>query len=126
MARRRVTRISLVLVDLLHFYGSPDGSLVIKFDETQGMNLIGLFPSVIAFRIAFPFDQILQGLLLPPGPVGMYLLHFIFCLSINQIWWWPGEVRPMWSHFSVAHNETSVKNQMNTPLMWEFELNCNR
>ena len=68
---------------------------MIKFDEGWHVDLIGVFPSVVAFRITFPFDQILQGLMLPPGPVGMYLLHFVFLFSINQIWWRSGEVGAM-------------------------------
>jgi hypothetical protein len=39
---------------------SPLGvRLVIKFDEGQGMDLIGVFPGVVTFEVAFPFDQIL-------------------------------------------------------------------
>jgi len=33
---------------------------VIKFDEVQGVDLIGVFPSVVTFRIALPFDEILE------------------------------------------------------------------
>jgi hypothetical protein len=32
---------------------------VIEFDEHWGMDLIGVLPSVVAFRVTFPFDQIL-------------------------------------------------------------------
>jgi hypothetical protein len=65
---------------------------MIEFDEYGCMNLIGLFPGVVAFGVSFPFDQILQGLAPPPGPMGAYLLHFIFFFSINQIQRWSGEV----------------------------------
>jgi hypothetical protein len=68
---------------------------VIEFDESWCMDLIGVFPSVVTFRVALPLDQILQGLMLPPGPVGTYLLHFILLLAINQIRWQSGEVRAM-------------------------------
>jgi hypothetical protein len=68
---------------------------MIEFDEHWGMNLISIFPSVVAFGIALPFDQILQGLVSAPGSMGMYLFHFVLCLSINQVWWWLGEVGPM-------------------------------
>jgi hypothetical protein len=74
------------------FHGLPGIHLVIQFDECWCMDLIGVFPSVVAFRVTFPFDQILQGLALPPGLVGMYLLHFVLFFSINQIRWWLGEV----------------------------------
>jgi hypothetical protein len=66
--------------------------LVVTFDEFGRMDLIGIFPSVVAFRVTLPFDQILQGPGPPPGPMGTYLLHFIFLFSINQIRWRSGEV----------------------------------
>jgi hypothetical protein len=56
---------------------------VIEFDEYGCMNLIGVFPGIVAFGVSFPFDQILQGLAPPPGPMGTYLLHFVFCFSLN-------------------------------------------
>jgi hypothetical protein len=68
---------------------------VIEFDELECMDLIGVFPSVVAFGVALPFDQILQGLGPPPGPMGAYLLHFVFFFSINQIRWRLGEVGAM-------------------------------
>jgi hypothetical protein len=65
---------------------------MIKFDEFWCVDLIGVFPGVVAFRVAFPFDQILQGLGPPPGPMGTDLFHFILFFSINQIRWWSGKV----------------------------------
>jgi hypothetical protein len=69
--------------------------LVIEFDELGCMDLISVFPSVVAFRVALSFDQILQGLGAPPGPMGTYLLHFIFLFPINQIRWRSGKVGAM-------------------------------
>jgi hypothetical protein len=66
---------------------------MIEFDECGCMDLIGVFPSVIAFGVAFPLDQILQGLVAPPSLVCTDLFHFILFFSINQIRWRPGEVR---------------------------------
>jgi hypothetical protein len=68
---------------------------MIEFDELQGMDLIGIFPSVVAFGVSFPFDQILQGLAPSPSPVGMDLFHFVFFFSINQIRGRSCEVGPM-------------------------------
>jgi hypothetical protein len=65
---------------------------MIEFDELRCVDLIGIFPSVVTFRVARPFDQILQGLGPPPGPMGTDLFHFIFFFSINQIRRWSGEV----------------------------------
>jgi hypothetical protein len=65
---------------------------VVKFDELRRVNLIGVFPSVVAFRVTCPFDQVLQGPGPPPDPMGTDLFHFVFFFPINQIWWWSGEV----------------------------------
>jgi hypothetical protein len=65
------------------FYRLQSVSLMIAFDEDWHMDLIGVFPGVITFRVALPFDQILQGLAMSPSPVGMNLFHFIFVFSIN-------------------------------------------
>jgi len=68
---------------------------MIKFDEVGCMDLIGIFPSIVAFGISFPFDKVLEC----PRPfvtsVASYQLHFIFHFSINQIRWWSGEVGAM-------------------------------
>jgi hypothetical protein len=74
------------------FYASSSHRLVIEFDEVGCVGLIGIFPSIIAFGVTLPFDQILQCFGPPPGPMGAYLLHFIFFFPINQIRWRPSEV----------------------------------
>ena len=33
---------------------------VIEFDQLWGMCLIGVFPSIVAFGVSAPFDQILE------------------------------------------------------------------
>jgi hypothetical protein len=65
---------------------------VVEFDEFGRMDLIGVFPSVVASGVTLPFDQILWDLGPPPGPMGTYLLHFILLFPINQIRWRLGEV----------------------------------
>jgi len=65
---------------------------VIKFDEVGCMDLIGVFPSVVAFRVSFPFDEVLEHPRLPMTLVTSYQLYFVFCFSINQIRWWSREV----------------------------------
>jgi hypothetical protein len=81
------------MLDLPGFCSCLSSVLVIEFDEIWCMDLIGIFPSVVAFGVPLPFDQILQGLVLPPGPMGTYLFHFVLRFSINQIWWWSGKIR---------------------------------
>ena len=95
---------------------------MIEFDEHGHMNLIGIFPGVVAFGVSLPFDQILQGLALPPGLVGTYLFHFVFFFSINQVQWRSGEVWSVRLHFSVSRDQTGVEDRVDVPLDWEFEL----
>jgi len=42
------------------FYPLEGVSFVIKFDEIRGMSLIGVFPSIVAFGVSFPFDEVLE------------------------------------------------------------------
>jgi hypothetical protein len=98
---------------------------VIEFDERRGMDLIGIFPSVIALRVALPFDQVLQGLTAPPSSMCADLLHLILLFSINQIRGRSWEVGAMWWCSDIGHQEIGVKHRVDTPLGREFELNCN-
>jgi hypothetical protein len=80
------------------------------------MDLIGILPGVIAFGVSFPFDQVLQGFVSPPGPMGMYLFHFIFFFSINQIGWRSGEIWSVCLCFSVGGDQIDVENRVDVPL----------
>jgi len=42
------------------FYPLERVAFVIKFDEVGHMDLIGVFPDVVAFGISFPFDEVLE------------------------------------------------------------------
>jgi len=42
------------------FYALKGVSLVIEFDEVRGVGLIGIFPSIVTFRVSFPFDEVLE------------------------------------------------------------------
>jgi len=74
------------------FYALERVVFVIKFDEVWGMDLIGVFPSIVTFGVSLPFDEVLEH----PRPSMMsmapYQLHFVFHFSINQIGRWLGEV----------------------------------
>jgi hypothetical protein len=78
-----VEGLTTFMLDLSSFHSFLGGGLVIEFDEVWHVDLIGVLPGVVAFGVTLPFDQILQGLAPPPGPVGTYLLHFVFHFSIN-------------------------------------------
>jgi hypothetical protein len=68
---------------------------VIEFDEFRRMDLIGVFPGVVAFGVAYPLDQILRSFGPPPGPMGPDLFHLVFFFPVNQIRWRSGEVWTM-------------------------------
>jgi len=74
------------------FYLLERVPFVIEFDEVRHMNLIGVFPSIVAFGISFPFDEILECSGPPMTSVAFDQLHFIFRFSINQIRWRSGEI----------------------------------
>jgi hypothetical protein len=93
--RERAETLTIFMSDLPGFHSLLGGSLMIEFDEGWSMNLIGVFPCVVAFGVSFPFDQILQGLAPPPGPMGMYLLHLVLFFPLNQIRRWSGKVWSM-------------------------------
>jgi len=42
------------------FYPLERVPFVRKFDEVRGVGLIGVFPSIVAFGISFPFDKVLE------------------------------------------------------------------
>jgi len=42
------------------FYLLERVPFVIKFDEVGRMDLIGVFPSVVTFRVSLPFDEVLE------------------------------------------------------------------
>jgi len=65
---------------------------MIEFDEIWCMDLIGIFPSIVAFGIPLPFDEILECSGASMTSVAFDQLHFIFRFSINQVRWWSGEI----------------------------------
>jgi len=42
------------------FYPLEGVSFVIEFDEIRGVDLIGIFPGIVAFGVSFPFDEVLE------------------------------------------------------------------
>jgi len=42
------------------FYPLEGVSFVIEFDKVRGVDLIGVFPSVVAFGVSLPFDEVLE------------------------------------------------------------------
>jgi hypothetical protein len=67
---------------------------MIDLEEIWGVNLCGRFPSVVAFRVSFPFDQVLQHSGSSLTSVANDALDFKLFFTINQIRRW---VRKVWS-----------------------------
>ena len=65
---------------------------MISFYEVWGVYLVSWFPSVIALRISFPFEEILELFSSTMTSVASYLFHLIFCFSCNKVRWWSGIV----------------------------------
>ena len=75
---------------------------MIGFKDVRGMDVPGRFPCIIAFRVTFPFYEILQGLAAPEMPMIVDLLHFIFRFSIDKVRWWSGEVGAVCGSFAIG------------------------
>ncbi len=66
---------------------------LIMLDKFRGVDLISGFPSVVAFGVALPFDEILKFLWSSELSVCDYSFDFVFFFAINKVWGWLGEVR---------------------------------
>ena len=75
---------------------------MIEFDELGCMNLIGVFLSIVAFGIVFPFDEVLKGFRLSIASMTLDLVHFIFFFTINQVRWRLGEVWAVQGCFAIG------------------------
>jgi hypothetical protein len=75
---------------------------VIGLYQIRCVNIAGRFPSVIALRIALPFDQILQGPFAPIVPMIADLLYLILFLVIDHVRWWSGEVWSVCRGFAIG------------------------
>jgi hypothetical protein len=56
---------------------------VVGFEEIWGVNLCDWFPSVVAFRVPFPLDKVLQGSGPPMMSVADDALDLVFFFFIN-------------------------------------------
>ena len=74
---------------------------MISLYEIWGVYLVSWFPSVIAFRIALPFEEILELFSPSMTSVAPYLLHFVFRLSRDKVRWWPRIVGSMGVCFDI-------------------------
>jgi hypothetical protein len=89
-------------VSLSSFYPLEGVAFVIEFDELWCMDLIGVFSGVVTFRVALPFDEVLQGSKMSFISMGVYLIHFVFLFPLDQIGRWSGEVWTMQGGFMIG------------------------
>ena len=74
---------------------------MISLYEIWGVYLVSWFPSVIAFRIALPFEEILELFSPSMTSVAPYLLHFVFRLSRDKVRWWSGVIGSVRVRFDI-------------------------
>jgi hypothetical protein len=84
------------------FYACYGRLSVIGFKDIRGMDVPGRFPCVVAFWVAFPFYEILQGLVTSEVSVITNLFHFIFRFSVDKVRWWSGEVGAVCGGFAIG------------------------
>jgi hypothetical protein len=75
---------------------------MIGFEEVWSMNLCDWFPSVVAFRIPFPFDEVLQGSGSSVASVADDALNFELFFAINQVRRWSREVWSVGGRFVIG------------------------
>jgi hypothetical protein len=74
---------------------------VVLADQLWGENLFHWFPRVIACGVVLPFDQVLESFVSPEEAVGHDCFYFIFCLSIDDLWWWSLEIGSFLFRFPI-------------------------
>ena len=102
MKNSRVKNNGVFVIEMGRFYVCYGRLSVIGFKNIRGMDVPGRFPCVVAFWVAFPFYEILQGPVAPKVSVITDLLHFIFCFSIDKVRWWSGEVGAVCGSFAIG------------------------
>ena len=65
---------------------------MIEFDQVGGVYLISWFPCVVALRVSFPFDEILESSRPSMMLVVSDTLHFVFFFSVDKVRRWTGEI----------------------------------
>ena len=87
---------------LVHFYPLQWVASVVSFDEIRGVDLVSWLPCVVAFRIAFPFEEVLELSGASMTSVAPYLFYFVFFFSADEVRWWMGEIWAMCSCLIVG------------------------
>jgi len=75
---------------------------VVGFKKFRGVDLVSWLPGVVAFRVPFPFDEVLEHSGSSMTSVVNNMFHLIFLFSIDKVRWWSGEVGAMRSRFLIG------------------------
>ena len=75
---------------------------MVSFYEVRCVYGVGWFPRVVAFRVAEPFDKVLEGSGASMMSVASYLFHFVLLFSVDKVRWWSGEVRSVGGCFMIG------------------------
>ncbi len=67
------------------------------------LHIVLWFPGVIAFRVPFPLDQVLEFTSLIT--IGSNGLDFVLRFTFDHVRWWPHEVLAVFFCFNVRRKE---------------------
>jgi hypothetical protein len=79
------------------------------------MHLVCWFPCVVRVRVSLPFEEILQGPLLPVETVINDGLDFILVFTLDQLGGWFDVVGAMLWGLAIRHKETGVEHVVDLP-----------
>jgi hypothetical protein len=74
---------------------------IVLFQKVGCIQVIFCLPRIVGFRISFPLKEILELFVLPKVAMASDGFYFIFCFSINKVWWRSCEVGAMGICFDV-------------------------
>jgi hypothetical protein len=94
---------------------------VIPSYQVWSEHLVVWFPRIVSGGIPFPLDEVLE--FAPSAEFAMPhdFLHFVFCLSTNQIWWWSLEIRTVNFGLMIRSQQGGVEDVMDGPGCWQLQ-----
>src|SRR5712692_9031445 len=83
-------------------------ALMILLEKVWSVNVLGWFPSVIAFRVPFPLHKVLEHSRLPMTSVVDQVFNLVFFSPLDQVRWRLQEIGAMDGIFLVWQEEGSM------------------
>jgi hypothetical protein len=97
-------------------------TLMIFPEQSWGLDVFNGLPGVVAFRVPFPLDQILEPSPPPVTEMVSNRLDFVLLSIIDKVRWRPREVLPVLIRLFKWHEERSVKHGVYGPLWGQAQL----